>query len=147
MDKKTVRLQMLEQRNQLTKEEVHLLSDRIAGQVTKSWLYSSFERICIYQAFRNEVSCNTIMKNAISDGKQVFVPVTDIKNKNIEFYPVSETTQWKQGPYGIPEPILDKHSEPLSDTAFILMPGLAFDHKKHRIGYGGGYYDIYLATH
>ena len=47
--------------------------------------------------------------------------------------------------YGIPEPIAD---DPVADdeTALVLMPGLAFDPQGHRIGYGGGFYDKFLAA-
>ena len=48
------------------------------------------------------------------------------------------------GAYNIPEPIAD---EPVANdlTALVLMPGLAFDPEGHRLGYGGGFYDRYLA--
>jgi 5-formyltetrahydrofolate cyclo-ligase len=50
-----------------------------------------------------------------------------------------------KGYAGIPEPIAD---EPVADdpTALVLMPGLAFDPQGHRIGYGGGFYDKFLAA-
>lgn len=50
------------------------------------------------------------------------------------------------GAYNIPEPVADT---PVADdeTALVLMPGLAFDPDGHRCGYGGGFYDKYLAAH
>ena len=50
------------------------------------------------------------------------------------------------GYYDIPEPIADG---PVADDelALMLMPGLAFDPEGHRVGYGGGFYDRYLAAH
>ena len=51
-----------------------------------------------------------------------------------------------RGPFGIEEPLADG---PVADDAraLVLMPGLAFDGAGHRVGYGGGYYDRYLAAH
>ena len=46
---------------------------------------------------------------------------------------------------GIPEPVAD---EPEADdpNALVLMPGLAFDPEGNRMGYGGGFYDRFLAA-
>ena len=50
------------------------------------------------------------------------------------------------GAYNIPEPIADE-PEADDETALVLMPGLAFDPEGHRCGYGGGFYDKFLAAH
>ena len=46
--------------------------------------------------------------------------------------------------YGIWEPVNKKVVLPV-DIDFILVPGVAFDKKYHRLGYGGGYYDLFLS--
>lgn len=147
MNKKNIRDEMLAKRNALSLEERIFYSEQIALQVINSPLYDKFHHICIYQAFRGEVLCDRICSQAFQDGKQVYVPVTDLKNKCITFYQIDECTQYKTGAYGIREPVIETVSRTLSESALILMPGLAFDRKKHRIGYGGGYYDRYLARH
>ena len=50
------------------------------------------------------------------------------------------------GAYGIPEPV-DDGPEADDPAALVLMPGLAFDPQGHQLGYGGGFYDRYLAAH
>lgn len=147
LDKKQLRKAMQQRRATLSTEEQQRRSLQITKQLFQSALYDKNIRICIYQAFRNEVSCDTIMHESWKCGKEVFVPVTDERNKTMEFYRVTEQTQWRSGAYGIMEPVLEAAAKPLTEPALILMPGLVFDRNKHRIGYGGGYYDKYLAVH
>jgi 5-formyltetrahydrofolate cyclo-ligase len=64
----------------------------------------------------------------------------------MEFYIYDEATALINGAYNILEPASDEILEPDSDT-LIIMPGAVFSKDKKRIGYGGGYYDRYLAEH
>ena len=61
-------------------------------------------------------------------------------------HPAYRAAKSLYGAYNIPEPVADT---PVADdeTALVLMPGLAFDPDGHRCGYGGGFYDKYLAAH
>lgn len=147
MDKKILRQNMLQKRNALLENEKQQLTNQIMDHVLNSNFYQMNKNICIYQAFRNEVSCEKIVKNAYRTNKNIFVPVTNLNSKTIEFYQVTKDTKWKMGAYGIQEPILSDISNILHEKACIFMPGLVFDLEKHRIGYGGGYYDKYLSKH
>ena len=146
-DKKALRKQMRVIRDSLTSEEIVIHSKDITEQLLQSSLYKDCTHICVYEAFRNEVSCKYITEQAFQDGKCVYLPVTDEISKTMEFYEITETTVYRKGNYGIREPELNKDSNTLQEKALILMPGLAFDRNKHRLGYGGGYYDKFLALH
>ena len=146
-EKQPLRSRMQSRRAALSREEQESRSAQIIEQIVQSALYDKNQRICIYQAFRNEVSCDTMKQKAWEDGKEIYVPVTDEKNKTMEFYRITPATQWQTGAYGIMEPVLEEDTPRLTEPALILMPGLVFDHHKHRIGYGGGYYDKYLSSH
>ena len=147
IDKKIIREEMLLRRGKLTDEDVRRYSETIMQRLVESSFYRECHNLCIYQAFRNEVSCDTIMPLSLSDGKRVYTSVTDKTGKSIEFYQITEYTKWQQGAYGIMEPVITPDDQPLQEPALVLMPGLAFDRNKHRLGYGGGYYDRYLAGH
>lgn len=146
-DKKILRKRMQEIRDALTMEDVDICSKQIAEQLLHSSLYKECTHICVYEAFRNEVSCKYITKQAFQDGKCVYLPVTDDITKTMKFYEITEDTIYRKGNYGIREPELDENSQTLQEKALVLMPGLAFDRNKHRLGYGGGYYDKYLSLH
>ena len=138
---------MRERRNALLDEDIRLLSIQISERLIRSTIYNEAVHICIYEAFRNEVSCEYIKKKAFQDGKRVYIPVTDEITKTMDFYEITENTFYIEGNYGIKEPVFHENSNILQEKALILMPGLAFDRNKHRLGYGGGYYDKYLAIH
>ncbi|MCM1158928.1 MAG: 5-formyltetrahydrofolate cyclo-ligase [Bacteroidales bacterium] len=145
--KGNIRKAIMEKRCRLTAEEVENYSLAIAHRLTELNLYKECRNLCVYQAFRNEVSCDKIMRQALSQGKRVFVPVTVPEKREMEFYRITENTRWQAGAYGIREPVPVPEAAVLEEKALILMPGLAFDRSRHRIGYGGGYYDRYLVNH
>ncbi len=145
MNKKEYREYMQDKRNSLSPQQMKEYEAQIADRVLQSSIYKAFDHICVYQAFRNEVACDVIQARAFADGKLVFVPVTDPVSKTMDFYRITQETEWIEGAYGILEP--DGERIPLRDRALILMPGLVYDRNRHRIGYGGGYYDRYLASH
>lgn len=84
-----------------------------------------------------------ILEQALRDGKRVAVP--KVYGEEMRFLYLDDLSLVAKGYGGIPEPIAD---EPVADdkTALVLMPGLAFDPEGHRIGYGGGFYDKFLAA-
>ncbi len=63
------------------------------------------------------------------------------KNNQMNFYSWSFNEPLSINQYGIPEPVLKKKVYP----GILLIPLLAFDTKLNRLGYGGGFYDRYLA--
>lgn len=83
-----------------------------------------------------------ILAQALREGKRVAVP--KCYGKELRFLWLSDLSAVEKNPMGIPEPLAD---EPLADdeTALVILPGLAFDREGRRIGYGGGYYDRFLA--
>jgi 5-formyltetrahydrofolate cyclo-ligase len=84
-----------------------------------------------------------MLQQALLEGKKVAVP--KCYGDEMRFIYLDDLSKVEKGYCGIPEPIAD---EPVANdqTALVLMPGLAFDPEGHRIGYGGGFYDKFLAA-
>ena len=70
---------------------------------------------------------------------KVSLPIIKKKNK-IDFYLWSLKDSLQLNEYGIPEPFKNKLVYP----DILLVPLVAFDYRKFRLGYGGGYYDRYI---
>ena len=104
--------------------------------------YQKAESIYGYLSYNQEVRTLPILTAAQKDGKRVAVP--KVYGDEMKFIWLDDLSAIAPGAYGIPEPVSDG---PLAEDpeALMLMPGLAFDPQGHRCGYGGGFYDKFLA--
>lgn len=140
----------------LMKQKRALLSDNTREALDKQVLvnllntqeYKKAEKILIFCGYRNEISTKAIITDALSKNKKVYCPkITDNKNSCMEFIRISSLNDLSPGRFSIPEPELNDDSEifDINDcNCLVILPGLFFDKKGNRIGYGGGYYDNYL---
>ena len=145
--KSDVRRRILKIRDSLTEEQKNraafLLTERILGH---QWYYLSDVILC-YINYGSEISTTEIIREALSAGKKVYVP--RVEGNNMNFYRILDLTELVSGYKGIPEPKSDndcyRYSGQSSEKTLFLMPGVAFDGYRNRIGYGKGYYDRFLA--
>ncbi len=103
--------------------------------------YQQAKLILTYVSFRDEVDTMELIKYSLEVGKRVAVPRCE--GKNITFYAIQSMDDLEIGSYGIPEPKQDEMIDDFSNS-ICLVPGIAFDRKKNRIGYGAGFYDRFL---
>lgn len=152
MEKKDVRWQILQTRDRLSGEERQKCSDIVAD---KLWQWKSFrEADCVlsYASFRSEVDTDRINKRILQEGRALYLPKTYPEEHRMVFYRVQQMEELVCGYQGIREPqggpaLFDANGEDVTGTIWMLMPGAAFDKDRNRIGYGGGYYDRYLAQY
>ena len=106
----------------------------------------SASSLMFYVSFRSEVRTEPMIKHALSLGKQVIVPVTDMKNKRLLLSQLKDFDEdLAPGTWGILEPKPEKRRPvEYSNIDVVVAPGLAFSEKGWRIGYGGGFYDRLL---
>lgn len=150
MIKEEIRVNMKAVRNSLTKEEQQALSTAIRCKLFFLEIFHNCTQLFTYIAFQSEVETAEIISEAYIRKKEVFIP--RVEDKELNFYKITGTETLSVSRYGIPEP--DKsHQIPYHALAvdkqnrLMLLPGLAFDRRGNRVGYGAGYYDRYLRSH
>ena len=142
MDKKALRKQIGQQKRAMTEEQIVAKSERLGQLFAASEPYKQAKTIYGYLPYNQEVRTVAMLQKALDDGKRVAVP--KCYGDEMRFIYLDDLSKVENGYCNIPEPIAD---EPIADdpTALVLMPGLAFDPQGHRMGYGGGFYDKFLA--
>ena len=142
MNKKELRSLIRTRKRAMTEEMILEKSEALARQLFETEQYRSARSIYGYLPYNQEVRTVPMLEQALRDGKRVAVP--KCYGDEMRFLWMEDLSQVEKGYAGIPEPVADG---PVADdeTALVLMPGLAFDREGHRIGYGGGFYDKFLA--
>ena len=143
MDKTELRREIRARKRAMTEAEIEERSAKLAQLFFASRAYQNAKTIYGYLPYNQEVRTVPMLERALKDGKKVAVP--KVCGDEMKFLYLDDLTAVAKGYAGIPEPIAD---EPVAhdETALVLMPGLAFDPQGHRIGYGGGFYDKFLAA-
>ena len=142
MNKQELRRTSRERKRAMTEEEIVERSNALAEKFYNTPAYQAASTIYGYLPYNQEVRTVPMLQRALDEGKRVAVP--KVYGEEMRFIYLEDLTQVSKGYAGIPEPIADA---PVAEDkqALVLMPGLAFDPQGHRIGYGGGFYDKFLA--
>lgn len=145
--KQELRKHLKKERANIVNKE--LLSKEIIKKVTSSTLYKSAEAVLCYSSLKDEVDTKYLMKLIHDDGKKLALPRCIKSDGQMNFYVVDDLeNQLENGSYNVLEPNIDICKEINSfDNSIIIVPGLSFDHKGYRLGYGKGYYDRFLEKH
>lgn len=139
-----LRKKYLSIRENLSKDYIDEKSIQISNKLFKTKQYKTCENIFIYLSFNKEINTNYIINQSIKDNINIFCPIIN-KKREMVFKKFEGFNNLKKNKFGILEPISD--FEKISNNkTLIIVPGLVYNEKKYRIGYGGGYYDKFLST-
>jgi 5-formyltetrahydrofolate cyclo-ligase len=147
MEKSLIRKEKLQWRTQLSEKEVETDSQRIVNNVLNFFDIQPDHNIHLFLPIADKNELNTWL---LLDKLLAVVPLTqfytsyiDYSTQTLHHTQLYEGIVWQKDKYGIPVPeILKPVSKPKLD--FIFVPLLAFNTQNHRIGYGKGYYDVFL---
>ncbi len=107
--------------------------------------FKQAETILFYASFDGEVETFEMMKKAKNLGKRIGLPRIIKDEKEIVPALVEHLDDLEKGPYGIDQPCDSKEkSLKLNEIDMVIVPGVAFDRHKNRLGRGQGYYDRFL---
>lgn len=142
MDKKTLRREIREKKRAMTEADMVRRSEKLAEQFFACDAYQNARTVYGYLPYNQEVRTVPILERALRDGKQVAVP--KVYGDDMKFILMDDLSGTEKSAMGIPEPVSDG---PVAEdkTALVLMPGVAFTRNGDRMGYGGGFYDRFLA--
>lgn len=142
-EKQRIRKQIFALRKEMQENRLAQWSEEIADQVIHLEEFQKSAQIYAYVDYNREVSTRPIIEAAWKAKKQVAVP--KVHGNDLVFYEFTSYEQLEPGYFQIPEPV--RGNAVNWEGAFLIMPGVAFDSDKHRVGYGGGFYDRYLEAH
>ncbi len=121
----------------------------ISRRLFRTRLYREAERLLCYAAIGGEVQTRGILERALSDGKELFVPVvTDRARRHMVVAQVKDLGKdlAHKGHFRIAHPLKFSSREiSLSTLDLVILPGVAFDGQGNRLGRGGGYFDRFLS--
>jgi 5-formyltetrahydrofolate cyclo-ligase len=148
MRKDELRILYREKRAALGHKEISMLQDLLLIKFQQH----SIPFISVLHRYISAVGKNEINPDPIADwlsfsnpGLQQLVPRINPDTNILEHFLYADDTVLKMNKWGIPEPLngLEKSAEEID---LVLIPLLAFDQSGHRVGYGKGYYDRFLAN-
>ena len=141
--KKTLRKETIAAMKELPEFVQTQADEQLTQRLLELPAFQEAKTLATYLSFDHEFSTAGLIQAALQDGKRVCVPRTYPQGRMefVEYDPdILEKTR-----FGLLEPneqgkVVDK-----AEIDLIHVPGLVFQSKGYRIGYGGGYYDRYLA--
>ncbi len=143
--KKEIRKSIIEKRDKLSVSEKNSFDEKIYTKVKNLTAYKEAKVIFTFISFGSEVDTLRLIDDALREGKTVAVPWINKEKKLMEAKIIKDLEDMHPGLYGILEPSPEAEALKYQDIDIIITPGVAFDNLGGRIGYGGGYYDKFLA--
>ena len=140
MTKEILRKELLEKRKNIKNKKEKDLS--ILNALTNQDFYKNAKTVMVYVSYNCEVDTRALIEKMLLDGKKLAAPkcITKTEMEARAFFSFSELNV---GAYGILEP----SGEVINDFDLIIVPGVGFNERLNRIGYGAGYYDRFLKDH
>jgi len=143
--KNKLRNKYQELRTGFSTKEIETRSIEIANNLLKLpiWDYN-FYHLFLTISEKKEIDTEPILHILQGKDKNILLSKADFDTSKLSNYLLTDSTLIKKNKWNIPEPV-DGIEIPASKIEVVFVPLLAFDKLGHRVGYGKGFYDIFLA--
>ncbi|AQQ52999.1 5-formyltetrahydrofolate cyclo-ligase [Planococcus lenghuensis] len=146
MDKATLRKKMLQQLKELDPEMRSIKTEQITERLLTDPVFRAAGSIGITVAGFPEIDTAPIIRQAWASGKRVAAPKCHPASRKMDFYVFSHMNELETVYMDLkePNPAVTRWLPP-DDIDLLIVPGIVFSRSGYRIGFGGGYYDRFLA--
>lgn len=145
MQKKELRLKYKALRAALSPEEIEERSLAIANQLVQMDIWDKlYYHIFLPISEHKEVDTEFLLQVLAGKDKEIVVSKSDFETRKMTHFLLTDNTKFRKNEYNIPEPV-DGIEVPTAKIDVVFVPLLAFDQKGHRVGYGKGFYDLFLS--
>jgi len=142
--KRSLRNSMLQHRQQMPEPEVLHRSFSAQQRLQSLAVYRKAQTVALYSPVHNEVLTMQLLRDLLANRRSVVMP--RVVGEELEFHMVRSLDDLAPGSFGILEPIEGTGQVAIHELDLIVLPGVAFDRRGHRLGYGKGFYDRALKT-
>ena len=142
MDKSVLRARCRALRDAMTAQAVASVSERIYQRLVEWPAFRQAQTVMAYMAFGNEVSLLPLMNQ--SRDKRWVIPRTVTEPGPRLILHLYDPARLVRHRFGMLEPDVSLPVVEPGELDLVLVPGLAFDRRGYRLGFGGGFYDRFL---
>ena len=140
--KQEIRKAIRAEKKRIGKEELLQMSLPVTEKIEANEHYLNANIVMLYHPLWDEVDVRPLFDRALTVGKRVILPT--VKGDDIIPVEITSETEWVVGDFDILEPVAKPYNGPID---LIVVPGVAFDNNRNRLGRGKGYYDRFLVKH
>ncbi|SHF97159.1 5-formyltetrahydrofolate cyclo-ligase [Flavobacterium micromati] len=145
MKKSEIRSKYKALRKQLSENDIEEMSLAVANKlITLPVWEKTYFHIFLPITEHNEVNTEFILHLLSGKDKEIIISKSDFETRNMTHFLLTDSTKIKKNEYNIPEPV-NGIEVPSNKIEVVFIPLLAFDNNGHRVGYGKGFYDKFLA--
>lgn len=146
-EKQEIRNSVLEELHKIDRHLHRTRSLHLVGQLFATEEWKEAQTIATTLARHPEIATEAIILKALQEGKQIVLPRTYNATKEMIFKKYSENDALEKKKLSLLEPLETAETVSPTDIDLVVVPGVVFNAENYRIGFGGGFYDRFLADY